>query len=161
VHDGDPGDERASRGPSGAATLPSRGFARARVLVGRALARRCPNCGAAGIFSGWFTLREHCPNCNVRFEREEGYFLGAYALNLIAAEAIALGIALTLIFGTSLREASLLWKEIIAVAMPLLFFPFSRTLWIALDLILDPPREKPEQRLRGRIDSPRDRKPRG
>ncbi len=137
-------------------TLPSRGLARARVLVGRALSRRCPYCGAAGIFSGWFTLRQRCPSCNIGFDREEGYFLGAYALNLIVAETVALGIALSLIFGTSLREASLLWHETIAVglavAMPLLFFPFSRTLWIALDLMLDPPGKESEERLRGRID---------
>ena len=60
---------------------PSRGPARSRALAGRALTRRCPYCG--GIFDGWWTLRDHCPSCGVSYEQEEGYFLGAYALDLL------------------------------------------------------------------------------
>jgi hypothetical protein len=33
------------------------------------------------------------------------------------------------------------------VALPVLFFPFARTLWMALDLFIDP--ETSERRLRG------------
>ena len=145
----------ANASPKTAATfgLPPSGAARRRALLGRALARRCPYCGGSGIFKGWFGLRDRCPTCGVSFDREEGYFLGAYAVNLIVAETIALVIALALLFGTELRRADLLWQEAIAVglavAMPLLFFPFSRTLWIALDLMLDPPAAVPERRLRG------------
>ncbi|MGI8644046.1 MAG: hypothetical protein ACR2LS_08000 [Thermomicrobiales bacterium] len=39
------------------------------VLLTRAVSRRCPYCGATGIFSGFWTLRERCPNCGVVFER--------------------------------------------------------------------------------------------
>ena len=70
-----------------------RGTPRNRFLVTmrRALTRRCPYCGGPGIYEGYFALRERCPSCGVRFEREEGYFLGAYALNLIVAEFLGLG----------------------------------------------------------------------
>ena len=44
------------------------------------------------------------PRCGARFEREEGYFLGAYALNLIVAEFLGLGLAFVLIFRTELRH---------------------------------------------------------
>lgn len=126
----------------------------APTLLGRALARRCPYCGARGIFTGWWSLRDHCPRCGVRFAREDGYFLGAYALNLIVAESLALIIALYLIFRTRLADAALLWQEIVAVALavgiPIIFYPFSRTLWIALDVFFHPPHATPERHIRGR-----------
>ena len=133
--------------------LPDRDVDRLRILVGRALRRRCPYCGASGIFTSWWSLRERCPNCNVRFEREDGYFLGAYALNLIVAEFIGLGTALLLIFRTELRDASLLWQELVAVVCavvpPLVFFPYSRTLWMTLDLLVDRSAGTDQRHLRG------------
>lgn len=141
--------------PSEAPTvgLPSAGGARVRALAGRALRRCCPYCGGGGIFRGWFALKDQCPTCHVSYEREEGYFLGAYALNLIVAEILGLGLAIYLIFATPISDWNLLWQEAIAVALavgfPLLFFPYSRTTWIALDLLVDPPGSTPERRLRG------------
>jgi uncharacterized protein (DUF983 family) len=119
----------------------------------RALGRRCPYCGSPGIFDGYFALRERCPRCGVRFEREEGDFLGAYALNLIVAEFLGLGLAILLIFKTDLRNLQLIWQEVIAVALaitfPVALFPFSRTVWIAIDLTFHPPVRGSERQLRG------------
>jgi uncharacterized protein (DUF983 family) len=121
----------------------------------RALTRRCPYCGSPGIFDGYFALRERCPRCGVQFEREEGYFLGAYALNLIVAEFLGLGLAIVLLFKTDLRHLSLIWQEIIAVtlaiAFPVILFPFSRTVWIAMDLVFHPPEPGAERQLRGTL----------
>ena len=36
----------------------------------------------------------------------------------------------------------------LAVGLPILFYPYSRTLWMVLDLMLDPPERQPERRLR-------------
>jgi uncharacterized protein (DUF983 family) len=121
----------------------------------RAIGRRCPYFGSPGIFDSYFALRERCPRCGVRFEREEGYFLGACALNLIVAEFLGLGLALFLIFKTNLRYLPLVWQEVIAVALaiafPVALFPFSRTFWIAMDLIFHPPAHGSERQLRGRL----------
>jgi uncharacterized protein (DUF983 family) len=107
------------------------------VLLWRALRRRCPYCGTPGIFRNWLSLRDACPGCGTSFHREDGYFLGAYAINLIVAEFIGLGIVIFLLARTDLE---LLPLEIIAVALavglPLFFFPFARTLWMALDLFI-------------------------
>jgi uncharacterized protein (DUF983 family) len=128
--------------------LPARGWPRFRALFWRAIRRRCPNCGGKVIFANWFSLKDQCPTCGAVFRREEGYFLGAYALNLIVAEFIGLGFVLVILFQLDL---SLLEQEAIAVgaavALPVLFFPFARTLWMALDLVIDP--ETSERRLRG------------
>jgi len=121
----------------------------------RAVTRRCPYCASPGIYDGYFALRERCPWCGVRFEREEGYFLGAYALNLIVAEFLGLGLAIILIFKTDLRDLQLIWQELIAVtlaiAFPVAFFPYSRTVWIAMDLAFHPPWHDSERQLRGTI----------
>jgi uncharacterized protein (DUF983 family) len=146
----------ADRGPRTELwNLPLDTWNRFLVTMLRALTRRCPYCGSPGIYESYFALRERCPRCGVRFEREEGYFLGAYALNLIAAEFIGLGLALFLIFKTDLRHLSLVWQEVIAVALaiafPVTFFPFSRTVWIALDLTFHPPGQTAERQLRGTL----------
>ena len=123
--------------------LPSDIWDRFLVTVRRAISRRCPYCGGRGVFDGYFTLRERCPTCGVTFEREEGYFLGGYGLNLVVAELVALGLAIFLIFRTDLRQLDLIWQEVIAIALavafPLIQFPFSRTVWVAFDLVLHPP----------------------
>jgi uncharacterized protein (DUF983 family) len=127
--------------------LPPRGWRRLRVLLGRALARRCPQCGAPGIFRNWWSLREACPRCGYRFDREEGYFLGAYAINLIAAEFIT--VALLVLFFVRTDYSWVVLEAIfipLAVGLPLLFFPYSRTLWMAIDLMID--RDIGERQLR-------------
>jgi uncharacterized protein (DUF983 family) len=100
--------------------------------------RQCPQCGSSGIFKNYLTIKDYCPRCGYRFEREEGYFLGSYAINLIAAEFITIG--LLVIFLTQ-TDYSWVVLELIfipmAVILPFITFPFSRTFWMALDLMLD------------------------
>ena len=124
---------------------------RLAALVGRALRRRCPYCGGAGIFAGYFSLRDRCPTCGVPFDREEGYFLGAMLVNLLVAEFITVAVAVSLMVFTDL---SLVPLEIIAVSLavglPILFYPYARMLWMAVDLHFDPPERQAGRRLRGR-----------
>jgi hypothetical protein len=87
-------------------------------------------------------MKERCPRCDYKFEREEGFFLGAYTVNLAISEGLLLLVAIVpLIFllGTN-RDVSL-WPIIgiglvAAVGAPLLFYPFSRTIWSAVDLAM-------------------------
>ena len=141
----EPGGEIGTRG------LPSGGGRRLAALLVRGLGRRCPYCGGAGIFAGYFSLRERCPTCGVSFDREEGYFLGAMLVNLLVAEFLTVAVAVALMIFTDL---SLLPLEAIAISLavglPILFYPYSRMLWMALDLLVDPPERQAERRLRGR-----------
>ena len=124
--------------PAALRDLPPSGWPRLRTLLVRALARRCPQCGAPGIFRTYWSLREACPRCHYRFEREEGYFLGAYALNLLFAEFITIALLVWFLVKT---DYSWVVLEIVfiplAVLLPILLFPFARTLWMALDLTID------------------------
>jgi hypothetical protein len=98
-------------------------------------------------------LREECPRCGVRIEREEAYFVDAYALNPIVAVFLGLGLAIVSLFLTGLGHLPLFCQEVVAVALaisfPVKLFPFSRTVWIATDLMLHPSGQAAERQLQG------------
>ena len=111
-------------------------------LVGRALRLRCPNCGQGRLIKSWFSLRDRCPCCQVWLEREEGYFLGAMAINLVIAEFVPLFGAVALVIGTWPNPPWNLLQIAVPVLMglfPVVLFPFSRMLWLALDWTFRPP----------------------
>ena len=135
--------------------LPADQGARFRFGLKCAFTRRCPYCGHGNIFQNYWVLRDHCPTCGVAFAREDGYFLGAYAFNLVVAEFLGLGLALILLFMTGLRSADFMvqWLVIVGLAIlfPVIMFPFSRGAWMALDLALNPPFNAEERQLRGNL----------
>lgn len=88
-------------------------------------------------------MRAHCPSCGLALERgEEGYQVGSYMFNIIAAElvfaAIFVGVLL-LTWPTPPWNALLYGGIAMMIVMPFLFFPFSKTLFLAFDLIFRPP----------------------
>jgi len=109
---------------------------------GYALVLRCPRCGQAPVLSGWFSVRPSCTACHFRFDRgESGYFMGAGCLNLVIAELVfAFGLLVTVV----LTWPDPPWNGMLFVgiplmiAVPMLSFPHSRTLWIAFDLTFRP-----------------------
>ncbi|MGH2686571.1 MAG: DUF983 domain-containing protein, partial [Actinomycetota bacterium] len=54
----------------------------------RGLTKRCANCGAGGLFEGWFAMKVRCPSCGYRFERQEGLAVGAMGVNIIVTEGL-------------------------------------------------------------------------
>jgi uncharacterized protein (DUF983 family) len=111
-------------------------------LFGRGLLLRCPRCGRAPVLSGWFTVRAACAACGLRFDRgEPGYFVGAGCLNLIVAELVFAAGVLVLL-GLTWPEPpwnAMLYGGIVAMVLtPIVFFPLSRTIWIAFDLAFRP-----------------------
>ena len=84
---------------------------------------------------------EDCPRCGYHFEREEGFFLGAYVMNLGATQvAVVIYIGLSVVL--TLPEPPLaplaVGGAVVALAVPLFAYPFSKTLWTAFDLIMHP-----------------------
>lgn len=108
-------------------------------MLGRALLLRCPRCGRGGLFRRWFTLVEVCPRCGLRFEREEGAFLGSLSLNY-AVTGLTLIALLVLWMVVSYPDLDARVGTIGALAVlavvPALFYPYSKTLWAAIDLLL-------------------------
>lgn len=119
--------------------LPPSGWLRLRTLASRSLRLHCAYCGGDKILQSWMTLKETCPHCQTRFVREHGYFQGAMAVNVAVSEGITMATIVALFVFTAV---SWVWMELIvlplAVVLPFLFWPFARTLWITLDLMLAP-----------------------
>ncbi len=112
------------------------------VMFARAIRKHCPVCGGGGLFDGWFRMKPACPTCGVRFNRgESGYSLGAMWFNLMAAEAVTVTSFITTVL---LTWPSPPWDllqytgPLEALLMPLIFYPFSRTLFLAFDLCFRP-----------------------
>lgn len=84
-------------------------------------------------------MAERCPRCGLAFERVNGFWLGAMAVNLGATEAA---------FGAFVLAAVLLtWPDVpwvgltiagvaLNAVVPFVFYPFSKTIFLAFDLIL-------------------------
>lgn len=113
-------------------------------MLGRGLAKRCPRCGSKGVFESWFHMRERCPGCGHRFERDPDFFFGAYVVNLAITEGLLLLLAIIPLIAllASGQDVNIVPVLVVglaaAVAAPLAFYPFSRTIWCAIDLILRP-----------------------
>ena len=113
-------------------------------MIGRGLLKRCPLCGTGKLFTGWFKMKERCPGCGYLFEREEGFFLGAYVINLGIAQGLVILLAVVplIVRLASNPDASILpfvvGGVVGAVVAPILLYPWSKTIWTAFDLILRP-----------------------
>ena len=109
----------------------------------RGIRKRCPNCGAGHVYETWFRMFDRCPQCGLKFEREPGFFVGAYLINF----AISIVLLFLLCMGFVAWKAThadagaavpLAIGVAIGVLAPPFFYPFSRTVWSAIDLGMTP-----------------------
>lgn len=84
-------------------------------------------------------MNERCAVCSLKFEREQGYFLGAMAISYVLAVALVAVLAALLwaATGWSLERAALVAFLPLALLAPTLA-KFSRVLWIYFDRSVDP-----------------------
>jgi uncharacterized protein (DUF983 family) len=112
------------------------------LLLGRAVRLRCPRCGGRGLFQSWLRPKRACPYCGQLIERaEEGYFLGALLVNLVIAEVLPLAIIVVEIIRTwphSPWNLILYGGAALAALSPFVFYPFSKLIWLAVDLFIQP-----------------------
>jgi uncharacterized protein (DUF983 family) len=108
-------------------------------MLRRGFAKRCARCGAGHLFTKWFDIVDDCPRCGLHFEREQGYWAGALAIN-IGFTAAVFAIALITALAFTIPEVPV--APILAVLIPLMiilpivFYPFSKTIWVAVDRAL-------------------------
>ncbi|MFN0027994.1 MAG: hypothetical protein ACKV2O_12575 [Acidimicrobiales bacterium] len=113
-------------------------------LVLRALRRHCPQCGSGGYFVSWFKLALRCPRCGLASERVAGHFVGAVGVNTMVTFGLLL---VALLGGTWALYPEVRFLPLVAIcgtvalATPVLFWPFSQTLWTAADLAMRPATE--------------------
>lgn len=109
----------------------------------RGVAKRCPRCGGGGIYDSWFRMKERCPSCGYLFEREPGFFVGAYLINFAIAEGFLFVLAMGFVAWKSNNPDAgvtipIAIGVVLAVVGPLVCYPYSRTIWSALDLLMTP-----------------------
>lgn len=104
--------------------------------------RRCPHRGGRDVFRSYLKSRESCPTCGIRLERgERDYFIGAYTTNLIVAEMMVFfgGLAVLVASWPDVPWTGLMYGlAALMVVGPIILYPFSRRLWLALDLVFRP-----------------------
>jgi uncharacterized protein (DUF983 family) len=107
-------------------------------MLWRGITKRCPQCGRGHLFERYFTMAAECPRCNLRFDRgEQGFWTGAMAVNIVVTQTlffIAFPLALVLTW------PDVQWDWLLGIAIvtmgifPIVFYPFSKTFWMALSL---------------------------
>lgn len=114
--------------------------------------RRCPRCGSGHLFHRWFTIADDCPRCGLHFEREPGYWAGALAVNIVVAGgtfAVFFVVALALTIPDVPVGPLLAVLVPLMIVLPIAYYPFSKTVWMAIDRALlqhlDPSEQLDEQ----------------
>jgi uncharacterized protein (DUF983 family) len=95
------------------------------------------------IFRGFPKMRQRCPVCDLRFQREEGYFLGAMYISFGLA-LITIAVIAALLWVTTGRwiTKDVIWAVVFFLPLAPSISLFARVLWIYLDQTFDP--ESPE-----------------
>ena len=92
--------------------------------------------------AGWMNLVEQCPTCAHRFERQEGYWVGAVAINTVAT-IVVFGLffvgSMVVTWPDVPWNGLLIATVVLNLVFPVVFYPWSKTLWVALDLAIHPP----------------------
>jgi Protein of unknown function (DUF983) len=99
-------------------------------------------CGQGHLFRRWFSMVERCPLCNLRFERIEGHLSGALGVNTVVSIVVVFWVGLVGFVATApVYPVVPLTATVTGVALffPIFFYPFSKTVWTAIDLRMRPP----------------------
>jgi uncharacterized protein (DUF983 family) len=84
-------------------------------------------------------MRTACPRCELRFEKEEGGYLGAMVLNFVVA--MMLWIAVLVIGLVATVPDVPVWPLLAAsfavlILVPLAFYPNSKAIWAAVEFLV-------------------------
>jgi uncharacterized protein (DUF983 family) len=112
-------------------------------MIRRSVLRQCPRCAnRSAWFTSWFKQGERCIGCGVKRTRDtDGHELGsmtiASVVNIVLI-MIAIGIAIAI----TAPDVPVLTLYIVlasaALVFPVLTWPMTHTLWMAIDLIFRP-----------------------
>ena len=90
------------------------------------------------MWTSWFHAKSRCPSCDLRFEQEEGGYLGAMVINYTVAFVfwmVMMGIAMALTV-PFIPVAPLIASSVVILGgVPLWFYPRSKMLWAAVEFL--------------------------
>ncbi len=99
----------------------------------RGITHRCPNCGAHKLFKEGtlFELNSECPDCGLRIERDEGFFLGSMSLNYgVTILGFLLPVLILYLVGILSGMMAAILAGVGAIGFPVLFYRSSRSWWL-------------------------------
>jgi uncharacterized protein (DUF983 family) len=108
------------------------------LLLWRALRLRCLRCGEGKLYQHGYSMYERCQACGWKFEREEGYWTGAMAVNLVVTELLVLVAVLAPAFAHASFVLIVILGVGVAIVAPLLFYWHTKAFWMAIDFMLNP-----------------------
>ena len=89
-------------------------------------------------------MRARCPTCDLKFQREEGYFLGAMYISFgLALVIIALLATLLWAITSWWITKDVVWAVVLFLPLAPTISLFARVLWIYLDQTFDPEPQPP------------------
>ena len=133
------GTRRAEMDSETGLELPSVG--RTLRLFARASLLRCPNCGGGPVLRNWMNLRVKCGTCSLRLQRgEHDTIMGSVFILFTLIGLFSYAILTVTMLVTRAAPWDLLEYGLPALVLVELFvfFPFSKLLWLAFDLMLRP-----------------------
>ncbi len=103
---------------------------------------RCPYCGKGKLFRRFYSMYDRCPVCGWRYEREEGYWTGAIALNLVVTELLIAIVTVPVVIWLAVSGLPI-WPLVaiglpMCFILPLLFFRHAKSFWMSLDFMIHP-----------------------
>ncbi|MGH9969260.1 MAG: DUF983 domain-containing protein [Pyrinomonadaceae bacterium] len=116
--------------------LPRKG--KSKPSISQALTRcirlLCPACGQASIVKKPFHIKDYCNSCLARFEREEGFFVGAILVNVVTTELVILFTYLVSLGVVAAHyQAVLTVLLVLALLFPVAFYHHSWSIWLTFD----------------------------
>jgi uncharacterized protein (DUF983 family) len=92
-------------------------------------------------------MHQGCDACGFRYEREQGYFVGAIYLNYAVTAAVAVGTVLLLDWSIGLTlTQQLIVGVTLSLLVPVVFFRYARSLWLSLDFLLTSADQRADRR---------------
>ena len=128
------------------------------VLLRRAITLRCPWCGhRPGFRRGWFTRHEACQHCGLSVQRgQDGFELGAATVNAIlvlGALIVAAAVSIVRTYPDVAATPLIIALCAVAIVLPVLLYPFTFTIWFAVELLMEPPSLRDLEAARARVET--------
>ena len=111
---------------------------RVKQVLRRALKLTCPVCGRGRMFQRGMRRAERCSACAWRFERCEGHWVGGSELHMLITFGVGTLCVLPVVLLTRFSPWTLALAAVVHTAFSLAIYRWSRSLFLALDYLLDP-----------------------
>ena len=83
-------------------------------------------------------MNEDCPECDIHFEREQGYWMMSVFIGYVMYGVILAPVALVLYFQQVPMETSFIIMGVLIAVLTVPIFIYARVIWLYIDELLDP-----------------------